>query len=213
MDKAQLRVAVVSASSARRDEMGARLKDASGIQISAAAPDLESLEQLLTTEIDVVLYDAPDSDAVELLISADAPGLPSVIMAGDLPRETVARALNSGSIALLERDAAASQLHAAIHAAAAGLAALSQPHAANLADARDQIIASRGARWVEQLTPRELEILRMLADGLPNKAIASQLQISEHTAKFHVGQILAKLDVQSRTEAVTFGIRHGLIMI
>ena len=53
----------------------------------------------------------------------------------------------------------------------------------------------------------------MLSEGLPNKSIAAELQISEHTAKFHVGQILAKLGAESRTEAVTIGIRHGLVMI
>jgi FixJ family two-component response regulator len=51
------------------------------------------------------------------------------------------------------------------------------------------------------------------SEGLPNRSIAAQLEISEHTAKFHVGQILARLNADSRTEAVTIGIRHGLIMV
>jgi NarL family two-component system response regulator YdfI len=53
----------------------------------------------------------------------------------------------------------------------------------------------------------------MLSEGVPNKSIASELQISEHTAKFHVSQILAKLGAESRTEAVAIGIRQGLVMI
>jgi len=69
------------------------------------------------------------------------------------------------------------------------------------------------AQWIQPLTPRELQILRMLADGSPNKSIAADLQISEHTAKFHVSQILAKLGAESRTEAVAIGIRHGLVMV
>ncbi|HKC74673.1 MAG TPA: response regulator transcription factor, partial [Chloroflexota bacterium] len=63
------------------------------------------------------------------------------------------------------------------------------------------------------LTPREIEVLGMLAEGLGNKTIARRLGISEHTVKFHVGSIFAKLDASSRTEAVTLGARRGLIML
>ena len=63
------------------------------------------------------------------------------------------------------------------------------------------------------LTPRELEVLRMMADGAANKEIAWKLGISEHTVKFHVASILGKLDAGSRTEAVTRGLRSGLILI
>ncbi len=68
-------------------------------------------------------------------------------------------------------------------------------------------------RDVERLTPREVEVLGMLAEGLGNKEIASCLMISEHTVKFHVSSIFAKLGASSRTEAVTQGIRRGLIML
>ncbi len=67
--------------------------------------------------------------------------------------------------------------------------------------------------FVEALTARELQVLRMLADGLANKEIAAQLGISDHTAKFHVAQILAKLGAGSRAEAVAAGIRSGLVPI
>jgi DNA-binding NarL/FixJ family response regulator len=80
-------------------------------------------------------------------------------------------------------------------------------------DSTAAVDAPRSAEWIQPLTPRELQILRMLSDGLPNKSIATALEISEHTAKFHVGQILAKLGAESRTEAVTIGIRHGLVMV
>lgn len=63
------------------------------------------------------------------------------------------------------------------------------------------------------LTPREVEVLRMLADGASNKAIAWKLSISEHTAKFHVASILSKLRAGTRTEAVTAGVRLGLIYL
>jgi len=63
------------------------------------------------------------------------------------------------------------------------------------------------------LTARELEVLRMLAEGAANKNIAWKLAISEHTVKFHVAQILGKLNAGTRTEAVTLGIRKGLILL
>jgi two-component system nitrate/nitrite response regulator NarL len=63
----------------------------------------------------------------------------------------------------------------------------------------------------ELLTPREREVLRLMADGLGNKGIGTALGISAHTAKYHVAAVLAKLDAQSRTEAVTKGLREGLL--
>jgi len=63
------------------------------------------------------------------------------------------------------------------------------------------------------LTPRELEVLRMMAEGAANKTIAWKLGISEHTVKFHVASILGKLEAGTRTEAVTIGIRKGLVLI
>jgi DNA-binding NarL/FixJ family response regulator len=63
------------------------------------------------------------------------------------------------------------------------------------------------------LTPREIEVLRMMAEGAANKAIAFRLHISEHTAKFHVASILSKLNASTRAEAVAIGIRKGLILI
>jgi two-component system nitrate/nitrite response regulator NarL len=65
----------------------------------------------------------------------------------------------------------------------------------------------------ESLTPRETEVLQLLAGGLPNKSIAAQLGISEHTAKFHVSAVLSKLGAASRTEAVTTAARRGLLLL
>ena len=66
---------------------------------------------------------------------------------------------------------------------------------------------------VQPLTPREIEVLRLLADGLANKEIAGKLNISDHTAKFHVAAILEKMNAASRAEAVAIGMRTGLILL
>jgi two-component system nitrate/nitrite response regulator NarL len=76
---------------------------------------------------------------------------------------------------------------------------------------RRQVRADFGP--VEELTPRELEVLRLMAEGLPNKTVALRLGISEHTVKFHVNAILGKLGVSSRTEAVVHATRLGLILL
>jgi DNA-binding NarL/FixJ family response regulator len=162
---------------------------------------------------DVVVFDAPDNEAVEALLQTGSPAIPFVILTDSLDQETALRALRLGGVALLDREPLARDLLAALHAALSGLCTLSPTHLARLTDAAENANAPLSAEWIEPLTPRELQILRMLSEGLANRAIASQLEISEHTAKFHVGQILAKLSAQSRTEAVTIGIRHGLIMV
>jgi NarL family two-component system response regulator YdfI len=63
------------------------------------------------------------------------------------------------------------------------------------------------------LTPREIEVLRLLSEGLANKNIAWKLKISEHTVKFHIASIFTKLNVSSRAEAVAIGIRQGVILL
>ncbi|HEX9940563.1 MAG TPA: response regulator transcription factor, partial [Thermoanaerobaculia bacterium] len=65
----------------------------------------------------------------------------------------------------------------------------------------------------ETLTPRELEVLQLLSQGLPNKLIAQRLGISEHTVKFHVNAVLGKLGVQSRSEAIVQAVRSGLVVL
>jgi DNA-binding NarL/FixJ family response regulator len=115
-------------------------------------------------------------------------------------------AVRQGVRAILRADAPAAEILAAIEAAAAGLAAI---------DPRDleALMASETPEIATPLTARELEVLRMLAEGAANKTIAWKLDISEHTVKFHVAQILAKLHAGTRTEAVTLGIRKGLILL
>jgi DNA-binding NarL/FixJ family response regulator len=114
-----------------------------------------------------------------------------------------------GVRAMLPPDASAPEIVAAVEAAAAGLAAIDPAELeALLGEPLVQPASDPGP-----LTAREIEVLRMLADGAANKTIAWQLKISEHTVKFHVAQILAKLNAGTRTEAVTIGIRKGLILV
>ena len=134
--------------------------------------------------------------------------------------------------AVLPRNVTRAELTAAIEAVAAGLFVF-HPADANLlpglrpreteaeadADAGPSpgrgfgIVPPLNDQLVEPLTRREIEVIQLLAAGLGNKEIASRLNVSEHTAKFHVASILSKLGAATRTEAVTQGIRRGLVMI
>jgi two-component system nitrate/nitrite response regulator NarL len=120
-----------------------------------------------------------------------------------------AAAWSAGARGLFLRDANITSLVAGLAAASQGLVVLDP-------DLAGMVLPDRGVLLVppmEELTPRELEVLLLLAEGLPNKAIASHLGISEHTVKFHVNAILGKLGAQSRTEAVIRATRMGLISL
>ena len=127
-----------------------------------------------------------------------------------LPDETYAPdAWAAGVRGLLLRDAEPERLVAALVAVARGLVALDPTLAAELLPAGSLPPASPA----DDLTPRELEVLQLLAEGLSNKAIALRLGISQHTVKFHVNAILGKLGAQSRTDAVVRATRLGLIIL
>lgn len=134
-----------------------------------------------------------------------------VLLADDPQRSWINESLRAGVRGLLPREASPSQIIAAVEAAAAGLVVLQPEELDGL------LVNPRPARDIEgrteTLSPREIEVLAMLAEGTSNKAIAFRLGISEHTVKFHVTSIMTKLNAGSRTEAVTLGIRQGLVML
>ncbi len=115
--------------------------------------------------------------------------------------------LRSGALGVLLRDAEGERLVAALRAVAAGLGVFDPALLRSLLSARaappDGLV----------LTPREAEVLSLMAEGLSNKLIANALKISEHTAKFHVNSILNKLGAETRTEAVVSAARRGLLML
>jgi DNA-binding NarL/FixJ family response regulator len=212
MARELLQIAVVSASLTWRDRIIALLDESGEFECIGATETVAGLSRL-TPMPDAVIVDAPDADSLEIMLQSDPPALPLVILCDEPDRDFAERALIAGSVAMLERMPAVAHLRAALTSAVSGLTALSPGFAQRLMDLPAHVDRPLSAEWIQPLTPRELQILRMLADGLPNKSIAAELQISDHTAKFHVSQILAKLGAESRTEAVTIGIRHGLVMV
>ncbi len=117
--------------------------------------------------------------------------------------------LAAGFASVLPEEASAAEIAGAVHAASAGLLAVRREDLAAIPASRTSVSSDGDTT----LTVRELEVLRMLADGLPNKLIAFQLGISEHTVKYHVTSILSRLNASSRAEAVAIGIRRGQILL
>jgi two-component system, NarL family, nitrate/nitrite response regulator NarL len=115
----------------------------------------------------------------------------------------------SGARGLLLHDTDADSLVAALQALDQGLAVIDPALTLTLFPVSNTTLATPA----EALTPREMEVLQLLAEGLPNKTIASRLSVTDHTVKFHVNAIMGKLGVQSRTEAVVRATRLGLIIL
>ncbi len=160
----------------------------------------------LTIPADVVLIWSdrdPELLADKLLSSA------IIVLVDEPDRRWIELVRNSSVQGILPRDATESEIIAGVEAVAKGLVVLHPEAIASLLLMQD----SRVQNSIQALSGREIEVLEMLASGVGNKAIAKQLQISEHTVKFHVGSIMTKLDASSRTEAVTLGARLGLIML
>ena len=121
-------------------------------------------------------------------------------------------ALESG-VGLLHFDADALELSAALSAVREGLCVLSPALLERFSGDSVSAPSPNRSALEYELTPREREVLELLSAGLPNKSIAKRLSISEHTVKFHLGQIFAKLEVSSRSEAVGLAVRSGLVSL
>jgi DNA-binding NarL/FixJ family response regulator len=211
-----IRVFIVAASPLIRGGLQSMLA-ASRFDIVGSAADIESISgSLLDVEPDVILMEAA-ADAQEGLLNvledAEVAQEYAVVVLSEQPKaDWLFKALRAGVRAVLPRDATPEQLRAALEAAAAGLIVV---HPSGLSEVlpAPAALSSPVPELPEPLTPREREVLQMISAGLGNKEIAGRLSISEHTVKFHVASILGKLGASTRTEAVSIGIRHGLVLL
>ncbi len=176
--------------------------------VGQIAPDANLRQSLDVYRPDVILWDMLSAPTMpERAVDFRELGHPVIAL---LPEESEAGdAWSAGARALLLREASPESMVAALEAAAAGLAVFDPLLIPPLASPR----LEPSDRLTEQLTPREREVLQLIARGQSNKEIARQLGISEHTVKFHVNSILGKLNAQSRTEAVVRATRLGLVFL
>jgi two-component system, NarL family, response regulator YdfI len=200
------------------------------VLIRALSPlSAAGLERMLSTEPDITIVSEdsaestgePDVVLTEVGPADDSPweaplelsgrGSSVVLLADDPHPGWTWDALASGVKAVLPRRIRQEELAAAVRAAGAGLLVIHPEDLESFLPARAGGSPSNLPQ--EELTPRERDVLRRMADGLPNKEIASRLGISDHTVKFHVAAILGKLGAMSRTEAVMIAVRRGLVMV
>ncbi len=158
------------------------------------------------TAADVVVVDLDPEDEIPGGLDA----LPAVFLCE--PRAGRAGPRQAGG-AWLRRDAPADEIASAIVAVSRGLLVFDPAFLPSMAAEAVPAFAPQETATAEALTDREREVLGLMARGLPNKTIAHELGISEHTVKFHVSTILGKLGAAGRTEAVTLAVRRGLLSL
>jgi DNA-binding NarL/FixJ family response regulator len=205
-----LRILIVAEDPLARAGLDAMLADQPGCAVVGRVGGVDELQSALDVySPDVLVWDLGWDPAaqIEALSDFQEVGIPIVALVSHEADASAARA--AGARGILLRDSDAASLLTAAAAVSAGLV---------VADLALSTAAWPGGaqalpRATVPLTPREVEVLGLLAEGLPNKTIANRLGISEHTVGFHVNSIFGKLGVQSRTEAVIQATRLGLIVL
>ena len=160
---------------------------------------VELLEDIPAQSSDVIVALGNGLDPVATIA-------PVVLLCPSVDATQLRMAWRSGFRAVLPHDSSSSQLIAAIEGVAAGLIAF------RAQDVEEFPVEARTTEPVT-LSAREIEVLRLVADGLGNKEISFRLGISEHTVKFHVNSILTRMNAATRAEAVAIGMRQGLILL
>ena len=208
-------IAIFSTDPVLRRRLEEWLRGEQAVALAGVANNPAALLRLIEEDhIDVVLADAPSRGQLSDWRRRHGRMALVVLLDGTDPEDGL-ELLHAGAGAILPRSAERGEIVAAIRAVANGLVVLPRHVLAGLLDGASPEGGADGGDAVAavQLTPRELEVLAAMADGASNKAIARRLDISFHTAKFHVAAILAKLDADSRTEAVTRAAQLGLVML
>jgi two-component system, NarL family, response regulator YdfI len=211
-----IRVLVWSKSAIMRTGLETLARADNRFEVVSVGPGTADLQRMVREfSPDVVLFDGNDektaSSLPKFIGNANAPT--SLVLVDQIRRTGILRMLQSGARGLVLRGAHAEEITEALAAVHQGLVVLSPEILEALAPTGGELPADEESPPGEPLTPREIEVLGLLADGASNREIAHRMQISEHTAKFHVSSILNKLGATTRTEAVTRGYKEGLILI
>ena len=206
-----IRVLVVDDHAVVREGLRTFLELQDGIEVAGEAADGE--EAIAVAERlrpDVVLMDLvmPELDGLGAMraLRERVPGARVIVLTSFADDDKLLPALRAGAAGYLLKNAEPQELARAVRAAHAGEALLDPHVAARLVDA-----LAGEKEPLQQLTPREREVLELIGRGFSNKRIALELGLSEKTVKNHVGHVLAKLGVDDRTQAAVVAVRAGLI--
>jgi len=213
----RIRVSISASSAIRRAGLESIIANSSMTQLVGSMYGIDALERHLRQfQPDVVVADLEHADSRWI---SHAPGLDeeqpavNVVALVDAPGMAwVTRALRANVKAILNRDAPPEDILSAIESTYSGLVVL-EPDVIDSVLRSVRLTTADPPALSQALTEREIEVLQLLAEGVGNKVIATRLNISEHTVKFHISSVLSKMGAASRTEAVTQGIRNGLILI
>jgi DNA-binding NarL/FixJ family response regulator len=218
--KSAVRVLVVDDHRTFADALATALELERGIRVVGKATDAERAVRLAEEEHpDVILMDVrmPGTDGINATrtVKEAAPDTRVLMLSAHEDENLVARSLDAGAEGFLSKGAAVKEVVAAVRAASRGENLLPPEEVrrllANLRRRRDQDATGRAR--VDRLTPRETQILQRMADGLSPEAIAEEMGISRHTLRTHVQNILFKLKVHSKLEALAEAIRYGKVRI
>jgi len=204
-----IQIAILAPTLAVRIGLRTLLRASDSIRIVAETADPATLKDL-EGEVDVLLLQGQGTlGELETIVNIEIK--PGLLWVSDDPQAAqILRGLPSSGWGLLSSEASSEELIAAVHAIYQGLIVAPQ---IMLEALWIENPPEEAEDLVEQLTPRETEVLELLALGLANKQIALELAISEHTVKFHVSSIYAKLGATNRMEAVRMGLQLGLITL
>lgn len=199
-----------------REGIGAMLKREPDFRIIGEASNgNEALEKARELSPDVILMDLrmPEVDGVEAIkrIKTEKPDIKFIILTTYSDDEYIFKGIAAGARAYLLKDAPRDELFKAIRAVSRGESLIQPVVASRLLDKLAEL--SNKTSSVEMLSEREIEVLNLMAKGASNKDIADQLSITQSTVKTHITSIFQKLDVTTRTEAVTTALKKGIIQL
>jgi len=209
-----IRVLIVDDHKVVRQGLRFLLEQEEGIEVvGECAEGTSAIQAVRTLEPTVVLLDLlmPGPNGVSVLsqVKQDRPEVEVLVLTSSADEEHLLAAIRAGALAYLPKTAGVDQVVAAVRAAARGESVLEPRIAARLVREVREVATRR--RPLDQLSPRELEVLTVLARGRSNREIARELSIGEETVKAHVSSILAKLQLADRTQAAIFGLQQRLV--
>jgi NarL family two-component system response regulator LiaR len=209
-----IRVLIVDDHKVVRQGLRFLLEQEDGIEVVAECADgPAAVRAVRALEPTVVLLDLfmPGESGLSVLaqIKRDRPATEVLMLTSSDADEHLLTAIRAGALAYLPKTAGVEQVIESVRAAARGESLLDPRLAARLVREVREVATRRGP--LDSLSPREVEVLGVLARGRSNRQIARNLSISEETVKAHVSSILAKLQLADRTQAAIFGLQHGLV--